>query len=296
MLARSLLFLAALPVTAAAQATFTTESELVVLHVSVADRRGAYVTGLARDDFRVIEDGRPQAISLIAGVGAPATIGLLIDSSISMHPHRALVVAAVSAFAAASHPDDELFALGFNDRVAPALPPSAPFTSERATLVAALERTITARGQTALYDAVSAGLDYVNQGHRDRKVLVVVSDGDDNASRTTLDALVRKAQASNAMIYTIALRDPATRSAQPRVLQQLARGSGGAAYRVTRAGDLAGVLDSIGRDLRHTYTLGYVPAAGGRSGYRAVRVLVNAAHRGPLVVRSRTGYWSGLER
>ena len=141
--------------------TFSASSELVVLHVTVRDRRGAYVGGLTQDAFNVIEDGRAQTVRLFTDTDTPATIGLLIDSSGSMYQHRALTIDGASAFAEASHPQDEIFALAFNEHVSAVLPAGAPFTSDSRVLRGALEHGISSRGRTALYDAISDGVDYL---------------------------------------------------------------------------------------------------------------------------------------
>ena len=133
---------------------FSADSELVVLQVTVTDRRGAHVGGLTQDAFGVIEDGVPQRVRLFADADTPVTVGLLVDSSGSMLANRRLVIAGATSFADASHPRDEIFALAFNELVRPALPPAEPFTSDSAVLRAALERAIAARGRTALYDAI----------------------------------------------------------------------------------------------------------------------------------------------
>ena len=276
---------------------FTTDSELVVLQVTVTDRRGAHVDGLTQESFGVIEDGMPQTVRLFADTDTPVTVGLLVDSSGSMHAIRRLVIAGATSFAAASLPNDEIFALAFNETVRPALPPTAPFTSDSAVLRTALERAIAARGRTALYDAISAGVDYLGRGTRQRKVLVVLSDGADNASRATREVAIRQAQESNAAIYTIALVDPAARDANPRLLKELAQESGGEAYRPDDPGEIAAAFDRIARDIRHTYTLGYIPSNPAHDGaFRKVRVVVTASPGKPLVVRSRAGYIAGRAR
>lgn len=122
--------------------TFSVQSDVVVLHVTVSDRRGAYVTDLRRDAFDVFDEGQRRPIQLFADTDTPVTVGLLIDSSDSMRPSRELVIAAAAAFAEASHPQDEIFALAFNEHVRAALPPHEPFTSDVNTLRAALDRSI----------------------------------------------------------------------------------------------------------------------------------------------------------
>jgi VWFA-related protein len=273
---------------------FSANAELVVLHVTVRDRKGAYVTGLTQEAFNVIEDDQPQTVRLFTDTDTPATIGLLIDSSGSMYQYRPITIAGATAFAEASHSQDEIFALAFNENVTAVLPAASPFTSDGRILRDALERNVNSRGRTALYDAITGGVDYLVRGARERKVLVLLSDGGDNASHTTKDEAVRKAQASNAVIYTIALVEYGSRDANPQLLKDLSLASGGESYRPDDAEEIADVLGKIARDIRHTYTIGYVPTNTARDGaYRRVRVVVTAPPGRPLVVRSRTGYRAG---
>jgi VWFA-related protein len=274
------------------QAVFSARSDLVVLHVTVTDRRGGYVTGLPRDAFRVFEEDQPQAISFLTDADTPVTVGLLIDSSGSMLANRELVIAAAAAFAEASHPQDEIFALAFNERVRAALPEEEPFTSDVGTLRSALDRTIRARGRTALYDAVLAGLDYLGRGSRSRRVLVVVSDGSDNASRAAAEEVFQRAQASNAVIYTLALRDPAgVAQENPRLMRELARLTGGETYRPDRPREVETALREIARQIRHTYTIGFVPShSPGDESFRRLRVEVDTPDRRRVRVRTRGGY------
>lgn len=273
---------------------FSAGVELVVLHVTVTDTRGAYVGGLARDTFSVLEDGRPQTIRLFTDQDAPVTVGLLIDSSASMQAIRERVISAATAFAEASNRQDEMFALAFNEEVRGVLPQSAPFTSDIGVLREALNRNITARGRTGLYDAISEGLEYLGLGRHERKVLVLVSDGADNASRTTLSEVLVKTQASNARIYTVALADPVERDANPKRLKQIALASGGEAFSPESAGQVAEVLRHIAVDIRNAYTIGYVPTRSARDGaFRRVRVVVESPGRRPVVIRTRGGYVAG---
>ncbi len=233
-------------------------------------------------------------MSLFTDTDTPATIGLLIDSSGSMYQHRPITIAGAIAFASASHPRDEIFAIAFNEYVTPVLPVAAPFTSDGNILRAALERNVNSRGRTALYDAIAGGVDYLSRGTRERKVLVLLSDGGDNASRSTKDEAVHKAQASNAVIYTIALIEPGARDANPELLKDLSLASGGETYRPRDSEGIADVLGKIARDIRHTYTIGYTPTNTARDGaFRTLRVVVTAPPGRPLVVRSRTGYRAG---
>ena len=276
---------------------FSADSELVVLHVTVKDGRGAYVSGLPQEAFRVVEDGLAQTVRVFTDTDTPVTIGLLVDSSASMHPNRRVVIAGASSFAEASSPLDEIFALAFNEDVYSVLPPTAPFTNNSTVLRASLEQNVTARGRTALYDAIATGIDYLSHGTRERKVLVVLSDGGDNASQATKEASVRKALASNAVIYTIALVIPGVRDANPTLLKELAQASGGESFRpdTDAPQEIAEALGQIARDIRRTYTIGYTSTNTARDGaFRRVRVVVRAPPGQRLVVRSRAGYIAGI--
>ncbi len=204
---------------------------------------------------------------------------------------RDRVIAAAGAFAQTSNPEDEIFALAFNDDVRAALPPSSPFTNRPDALRDALAVAISARGRTALFDAISTGIEYVSKGSSQTKALVVVSDGGDNASTTTFAQVLRTTQVSNTVIYTVALTDPVERESNPRLLKQLADASGGEAFRprdVTQVGD---VLRHIARDIRNMYTIGYVPTSiTSDDRFRRIRVEVAAPGRGGLRVRTRSGY------
>jgi len=275
---------------------FSSESQVVVLHVAVRDRKGGYVAGLGQDAFHVFENKQPQPISFFSSQDAPVTVGLLIDSSGSMGPNRDLVIAASMAFARTSNPQDEMFVLGFNENINRPLPPDAAYTKDLATLQSALMRAITARGQTAVYNAVHEGLDYVSRGHFDRQVLVVVSDGGDNASSTTRAQVLAKAQASNAVIYTVALVDPLDSEADPGFLRELSEATGGQAFRPKDIADVSSVLQKVARDIRNMYTLGYVPPSTLSSRKEELRgVTVDAVlPTGQKVkVRTRRAYLAG---
>lgn len=268
---------------------FSIRSELVVLHATVTDRRG-YVSGLPADAFTVFEDSRPQTIAFFGQQDAPATVGLVVDSSGSMAPLKQRVVEAAGAFVATSNPADEIFALVFNDTVAPALPPEEPFTGNAETLRSALSGALVPRGRTALHDAVARGLAYVNDGTHQSKALVMVSDGGDNASTTTFAEVLRLTQASNTVIYAIGLVDPADPEANPKRLRQLADASGGEAFFPRNGADVSAVLQRIARDIRSAYTIGYVPTnAGADTRLRRIRVTAQAGSRN-LRVRARQGY------
>lgn len=268
---------------------FSAQSEIVVLQVMVEDRHGRYATDLNAEAFSVIEDGTPQTIAFFNKQDAPVTVGLLVDSSGSMRGVRDLVAVAAGTFVTSSNPEDEIFALTFGDDVRPALPAEEPFTSDAAVLRRALFDAIAARGRTALYDAVAEGLRYAALGMHERKVLITVSDGGDNASRTTFDDVIRQAQRSNALIYSVVVRDPLETEANPKRLKRLAEQSGGEAFEPHDIGDVPFVLQHIARDIRNMYTLGYSPAANKGPGLRKVQIRIEAPGRS-LRVRTREAY------
>jgi VWFA-related protein len=273
---------------------FSSAAELVVVHVTVTDRRGAYVAGLTREAFQIVEEGVPQRIDLFTGEDSPVTVGLLVDSSGSMRQDRERVIAAATAFAERSHPNDEIFGLAFNEQVRAALSPSTPFTNDPAVFRAALSGAMGAQGRTAVYDAIRSGLTYVAKGSHPRRVLVLVGDGGDNASTTTFDQVLNDAQASNAAIYTVGVIDPLEREADPGLLKRLARATGGASYFPRHVNDVEDVLREIASDIRHSYTLGYVSSNAARDGgFRRIRVTVTDPGRRSLVVRTRDGYRAG---
>lgn len=273
-------------------ATFSSNADLVVLHAMVTDRRGAPVTGLTEQAFAVFEDGRPQPINFLLKSDAPVSVGLLIDSSGSMFDLRAHVIAAAATFLEGRDPRDELFALSFNEEVRSVLPASIAFTSDPSLLGDRLRRHIGARGRTALYDAILAGLERVGQGSTHRKVLIVIADGGDNASRATFADVLEKAQSSDTVIYAVALTDEVDRSAgDAGRLRRLAEATGGLAIEPRHVRSIARSFQKIGDDLRSGYTLAYAPERIERDDrFRRTRVTATLPGGQQLKVRSRPGY------
>lgn len=270
---------------------FTAQSDLVVVHAMVEDGRGAAVPGLTADDFLVYEDNLPQKIGFFSSADAPASIGLLIDNSTSMASKRERVIAAAAQFAQLSNPDDEVFVLAFNEHVQDAWGPRVLQQSDLEDLRAALSRNISARGQTALYDAVTAGLDLLGGGKHTRQVLVIVSDGSDNASRDTVDSMLARINGSSAMIYTVALQDRVDGDGNPKLLRRLSTMTGGETFTPDRPDKMPGVLEHIARDIRATYTLGYAPTNESRDGtMRRLRVVARHPDGRRLKVQTRGGY------
>ena len=271
---------------------FSSRSEVVIVHASVLDRKAQLVAGLPREVFAVFENGQPVPVSFFHNEDNPVTVGLVIDSSGSMQRKRDAVIAAGLAFARSSHPQDEMFTVNFNEQVWKGLPPSTPFTTDFEQLRAALQRSTT-RGQTALFDALRTALTHLGTGHLQKKVLIVVSDGGDNASTTKFEDVLNAALTMDAVIYTIGMYDQYDGDAKPNLLRKLAGSTGGAAYFPEDPADATNILERIAREIRSGYTLGYVPATGGE-GYRAIRVEVRSPDGRKLSVRSRTGYIAGV--
>jgi len=263
---------------------------LVVLPVKVTNRAGDVVTGLTAGDFKVFESGRPQQITLFEPEDIPVTVGLVVDNSGSMRHKRPGVIAASIAFLESSNPHDQMFVVNFNQNVSLGLPASVPFTDDAKQLRAALTKVWPA-GNTALYDAVAAGLKHLNRGTAERKALIVVTDGGDNASQVKFRDLLKMAEGSNAIIYAIGLVDQNFVEENPRALEQLAKVTGGQAYFPTSLNEVSQDTERIARDIRQQYTIGYVPSFPTATGrFRPIKVTVKAASAGKLQVRTRAGY------
>jgi VWFA-related protein len=257
----------------------------------VEDGRGAAVPGLERANFLVYEDNHPQEISFFSAADAPASIGLLIDNSTSMSSKRERVIAAAVQFAELSNPDDEIFVLAFNEDVREAWAPRIIHESDASILRATLLNRISARGKTALYDAVNGALDRMQKATHARQVLVIVSDGSDNASRSSLDVTLQRIQASHAMIYSVVLQDPVDREGNPKLLRRMSALTGGEAFMPRKIDDVPEALEHIARDIRATYTIGYVPKNQARDGrMRKLRVVASDGKGRRLSVQTRGGY------
>jgi Ca-activated chloride channel family protein len=267
---------------------------LVVLHATVSDRQGGFVSDLGERDFEVDEDGVPQPIRLFKNEDVPVTVGLVVDHSTSMQSKMAEVTAATRAFVRSSNQNDEMFVVNFNEKVYLGLPGAIRFTDSTAELSDAIATTPT-RGMTALYDAVAKGLEGLQAGSRDKKVLIVVSDGGDNASARSLAEVMKLAGQSSAVVYTVGIFQPEDPERNLSVLKSLAQATGGEAFLPDELSDVTAVCERIARDIRHQYTIGYVPVHPPRDGaYHAIRVLARAKGRHTaLAVRTRTGYIAG---
>jgi VWFA-related protein len=277
------------------QPTFRSNSELVVLHVSVRDRGGRYITGLDKDAFTIIDDGKPQSLQMFSADDVPATVGFLIDNSNSMRPSRERVIASAVSFAKNSHPLDEIFVLTFNETVRRAWGPAFVEDMNANAFSKTMNEQIVARGMTAIYDGILGGLDFLTHAKHTRQVLIVVSDGDDNASRAKVDEVLTRVHDSDATLYTVTLLDRMVRDGNPGLMKRLARATGGENYTPRDIDDVPEAFEKIAKDIRSAYTVAYIPTAGGASAAerrrRTVRVYVRAPDGKALYVRTRDGYF-----
>jgi VWFA-related protein len=268
---------------------------LVVLPATVIDRQGGFVSDLGEQNFEVYENGVPQRIRLFKNEDIPVTVGLVVDHSSTMGSKLAEVTAAARTFVRSSNQEDEMFVVNFNENVSLGLPRTTRFTNSTAEL----ERAITAApagGQTALYDAIAKALEELQAGSRDKKVLIVVSDGGDNASARSLSQVMKLAEQSSAVIYTLGVFDEEDPDRNPAVLKRLAQATGGEAFFPSQLSEVVAICGRIARDIRHQYTIGYVPSNLTRDGaYRAIRVRARANGHDRLSVRTRAGYIAGGE-
>ena len=286
---------AALPLIAVAaqdEQVFKTATELVVLHVNVFNGRSDAVPDLPQTAFTVFEDDKPQDISFFSAGDVPVTVGLIIDNSTSMLTEREVVRAGATAFAESSHPEDEMFAIVFNEHVRRGLPDTIAFTTNRLQLQTSVDR-FPPGGKTALYDAVIEGLNHLDRGMYQKHVLVVLSDGGDNASRHSEEEMLERVEMSSAIIYTVV--DPDAFSAgegDKGVLRRLAKLSGGVAYFPKSRSHVLKDFEQIAGNIRRGYSIGYAPSWTEHVHNRThkVKVLVRAAGRNDLSVRVRNGY------
>jgi Ca-activated chloride channel family protein len=272
------------------QATFTLDTKLVVLHASVLDKNNKLVTNIPQSAFKVFENGVEQPLKIFNREDVPVSMGLIIDNSGSMREKRPKVAAAALELIKASNPQDEVFIVDFND-VAYL---DAPFTNNIKKLEQVLDK-IDTRGGTAMRDAISMSIDYAKEsGKKSKKVLLVITDGNDNTSNETLEQLVRKARQSEVLIYSIGLlndEEPREGKAAKRALNELAIASGGLSYYPKTLGEVESITPQIAHEIRNQYILAYSPLNTALDGtFRAIKVTVKAP--GNPTVRVRNGYFA----
>ena len=270
----------------------------MVLHVTVADERGEFVSDLTQGNFRVFEQNIEQKISFFSRDDIPVTMGLVIDNSGSMREKREQVNAAAMTFVRTSNPQDEAFVVNFNDEFY--LDTDGDFTSDQANLNDALSK-IGTRGSTALYDAVIGSLGHLKKGHKDKRVLLLVTDGDDDASQKSFEDTIKAAEESNAAIYAIGVFSDDDRKNSKsmvrhsrKVLKELADATGGQAYFPENLDQVTPICEQVAREIRNQYTVGYYPTNTARDGtFRPVQLKITPpSGHGKLSVRVRTGYYA----
>jgi Ca-activated chloride channel family protein len=284
------LLLVCLPIRGGQEAPISVDVRLVVLHATVDDHRGNYVTDLTQQDFQVYENGVLQQIKLFKREDVPVTAGLVVDHSGSMKRKLAEVSAAARTFVQKSNREDEMFVVNFNEYVDLALP---HFSSDPDTLEQAISRE-PATGRTALYDAIVTALQQLRSGTHEKKMLLVISDGGDNASVHKLPEVLKLAEESSAIIYTVGIFDEYDADSNPGVLKRLANATGGLPFFPKELNEVTGICARIAGDIRNQYIIGYSPANPSKEGeYRTIRVSARSSHHGKLLVRTRTGYIAG---
>jgi len=268
--------------------TLRTTSRLVLLDASVKDGAGGFVSGLSKDNFKVYENGKRQEITQFADADIPVTVGIVVDESGSMRPKRAEVITASLVFNEASNPMDEMFVINFNEKPRRGLPDETLFTDNVQQLRRALWQGIP-EGRTALYDAIDMALNQLDFGRRDKKTLVLISDGGDNHSQRTQQEVMQHVLTTVATIYTVGIYDEDDPEKNEGVLKKLAQVSGGVFYHPATLAEIVPICRQIAKDIRTRYTIGYVPPAEGKA-ERHIKVEASSPDHPKLAVRTRTTY------
>jgi Ca-activated chloride channel homolog len=281
--------------------TVSVDVQLVQLPVAVFDPRGRVVTGLTKEDFQIFEDRVVQEVTLFKHEDIPVSLGLVIDNSGSMRNKRERVNRAALTFVRESNPQDETFIVNFDSEVYL----EQEFTNAIDDLVHALRYTDT-RGETALYDAVHLSVDHMRIGTKDKKALLLISDGEDNSSRYRLEKVVEALRKSNVTLYAIGLleendqrgglfrKSPSSKARE--ALVKFAEASGGQAYFPKSLDEIDDLCKRIAHDLRDQYTIGYTPTNKKLDGsWRQVVLKVNPRRTSSKVtVRTKPGYYAPL--
>ena len=268
------------------------ETDLVVLHAVVTDRASRPITDLKQDYFKVFEDNVEQKLKIFKREDIPVSVGMVVDNSGSMRDKRKGVNTAALKFVRSSNPKDEVFIVNFNDESFL----DTDFTDSVSLLEEALEK-IDARGGTAFYDALDLALKHLTEKATwDKKVLLLITDGEDNASRISLEQIVKNVQRANVMIYTVGLLSgESSRSLRraKRALEAISKASGGSTFFPKNLEEVQVIANDIANDIRNQYVLAYTPTNAVLDGkFRKVEVRVNAPRLGRLAVRTRTGYYA----
>ncbi len=282
--------LAATVFAACLYAQFRSDTRLVVLHASVTDRKGKLLTNLDQNAFKIFENGQPQQIKIFRREDVPVSLGIVIDDSGSMSTKRSRVEAAALAMVRESNPQDEVCVVNFNDDAYL----DVPFTNDIHKLEQGLAR-IDSRGGTAMRDALNMSLDYTkDKAKKDKKVLLIITDGNDNASNVSLESVVRHSNQADTLVYAIGLfteEEKHEASKARRALKELTSATGGLAFYPKDVSEVQALAVEVARDIRRQYTIYYTPAIQALDGsYRQIKVTVEAP--GKPVVRTRSGYYA----
>jgi VWFA-related protein len=276
---------------------FHSDTRLVVCHTTVVDRSGHLVDHLTKDAFSVFENNVRQEIKVFKHEDIPVSMGLIIDSSGSMRNSnkRAGVEASAMTLIKASNPDDEVFVIHFNDETYFDNPGGKDFLTKPEEMREALGRTEPSGG-TAMRDAVQLAINWLKKAHKEKKVLVVVTDGEDNASDedNSLENVVRSARQNEVLIYSVGLlseEDHKAASNAKHQLNELSEATGGEAFYPRDVTEVEPIVHQVARDLRSQYTIEYTPSNPAMDGtFRKIRVTVKAP--GGPTARTRTGYYA----
>jgi Ca-activated chloride channel homolog len=273
---------------------FRSDTRVVLCNTTVFDKNGHLVTDLPQEVFSITENGVAQRITSFRREDVPVSMGLIIDNSGSMRLKRAGVEAATLALVKDSNPEDEVFVVNFNDESFLDLPNRKDFTNDIREMEEALTR-IDSRGGTAMRDAIRMSIDHLNEkAAREKKVLVVVTDGVDNESLIKQDPLVKVAQQSGILIYAVGLledEDRSDASKAKRELTELAEATGGEVYFPREVSDVDRIAHLVAHDIRSQYTIQYTPTNAAMDGtYRQIKITVNSPNR--LTARTRNGYYA----
>lgn len=275
----------------AKESEIRTEVCQVALPVVVTDRLGQFVSGLKPEDFSVFENGKPQMISAFGNENLSMTVGLVVDSSESMRTKRGEVRAAAMSFAESSNPDDEIFVVNFNERASLSWPPNVFFPSNVDQLEATLAK-YHPQGETALYDAIFLAMKQLKLGSRERKSLLVISDGEDNASRISSQQVLAAAESNNFVsIYILAIQNKENIDSNGEFLNRLAKVTGGKAHFIGCRSEVSRIGRQIAREVHEQYTLVYWPSPVAHNGaFRTIRVVAQTPAQSKLLVHTRASY------
>ena len=273
---------------------FRADTRRVDLHATVVDKNGRLLTNLPREAFTVYENGVQQQIVSFKREDVPVSMGLIVDNSGSMRDKRAKVEAAALTLVKDSNPQDEVFVVNFNDEAFNDLPHGKDFTNDIKEMEEALTR-IDSRGGTAMRDAIRMSIDHLKEkAHKDKKVLVVVTDGNDNSSLVSLESLVKASQQSGVLIYSVGLLSEEERreaKRAERALEALAEATGGETFFPKEVSEVERIAHQVARDIRNQYSIVYAPSNQSMDGsFRQIKVTVKAP--GSPTVRTRSGYYA----